>query len=183
MGHSNWAEKTFESFLDRRWCRITDCGPLCSPILNFNFERSESQQLLLTTHSLPGSKKNTALFPDEVAGAVYQRTAEVVFTHQFSETKIVARGVQPYGTSEFSDPVTGIQRKEEYANVDSIECLPDDIDTVHRQVEVVENINEFFHWPHGIQEKVESKTVKTMTGFDAPLLATDSEKGSGSKCF
>jgi hypothetical protein len=170
-----WEEETFELLLNNGRFQITDCGPLCSPINNFEIKRDGKQRLLLTTRSDENSKKDTLKFPELPAGTVHSNIA--CATLSSSDMTVVANGVMPFDQLSRQNPATRTYEKTEKAWVHSLEAIPSDVEQVHQLIEWVDNVDTaFYHWPHNLEEKLETVAIRTLSGGAEPLTQRSQER-------
>lgn len=172
-----WEEETFELLLKNGMFQITDCGPLCSPINRFEIKRDDKQRLLLTTRSDENSKKDTLKFPDLPAGTVHSNIASVILSS--SDMAVVANGVMPFDQLARQNPATSTYEKTEKAWVKSLEAIPEDVERVHQLIEWVDNVDTaIYHWPHSMEEKLETIAIRTLSGGAEPLTQRAKERTS-----
>ncbi len=172
-----WEEETFEILLNNGMFQITDCGPLCSPINNFEIRRDDKQRLLLMTLSNKNSKKNKIKYPDLPAGTVHSNTARVIFSS--SDMTVVANGVMPFDRLSRQNPASRTYEQTEKAWLNSLEAVPEDVARVHQLIEWVDNVDAaFYQWPHNLEEKLETIVIRTLSGGDEPLTQCAKERTS-----
>jgi len=168
-------EETFELLLNNGTFQISDCGPLCSPINNFEIKRDDKQRLILTTRSDENSKKDNIKFPDLPAGTVHSNHAGVIISN--SDMTVVANGVTPFDQLSRQNPATRTYEKTEKAWVHSLEAIPEDVERVHQLIEWVDNVDTAFYlWPHNLEEKLETIALRTLSGGAEPLTQRVKER-------
>lgn len=168
-------KETFELLLNNGRFQITDCGPLCSPINSFEIKRDDKQRLFLTTRSDENSKKDKLRFPDLPAGTVHSNIASVILSN--SDMTVVANGVMPFDQLTRQNPRA--YEKTEKAWVTSLEAIPEDVERANQLIEWVDNVDTaIYHWPHNLEEKLETIAVRTLSGGAEPLTQRANERTS-----
>ncbi|MDD5169901.1 MAG: hypothetical protein PHN75_13870, partial [Syntrophales bacterium] len=158
-----WEEETFELLLNNGMFQITDCGPLCSPINSFEIRRDDKQRLVLITRSDGSSRRDKLKYPELPAGTVH--TINACVTLSGPDMTVVAKGVHPFSQNRCENPTTRTYETTEKATIESLESVPSDIKRVHQLIEWVDNVDTaFYHWPHNVEEKLDTIAIRSPSG-------------------
>jgi hypothetical protein len=177
-----WKEETFELLLNNGKFQITDPGPLCFPIKNFEIKRDDKQRLLLTTHCDPISRNGSLNSPELPAGTIHSVTAGITLSSPYMT--VIAKGVIPFDQNSSYHVVKGREFTEK-AWIDSLESSPDDVDQVYQLIEWVDNVDtSLYIYPHNLEENLKTIATRKFNGEDETLTQHAKEWSSSySRCL
>lgn len=130
-------------------CSVVECGPLHGPIERFKLTRDEDLKLILETVSATGSSSTAQ---PALTGTVRMSVEEVRFTGHSGDTA-VARGVVPINLSHSYGATPLDSLKTERSQVHTVEWeAAGEQETAHT-IQWIENMPDYFIWPHSIDRK------------------------------
>ncbi len=157
-----WEEETFEYLLNSGAFKITNYGPLYSPVNSFEINRNDKKELILTTYSGRDSRKDKYTSPDLLAGTIYSLTDSITFEGSDFNMTVIAKGVWSRGHRSESDHKTNTYVRKEIIWIDTLEAIPEDTERVHQLIEWVENLDtSLYFWPHSLSEDREVSIIRT----------------------
>lgn len=179
MNRKVWEVETFERLLNNGMFHITDYGPLCSPISRFDIRRDDKQRLLLTTRCDEKSRNGSINSLKLPAGTVHSSIASITLSS--SDMTVIAKGVMPFNQSS-SHHVTNVREVTEKIWINSLESVPDDVDLVHQLIEWVDNVDtSLYIWPHNLEENLETRATRTLSGGGETLIQHAKERTLSSR--
>lgn len=128
-----WEEETFESLLNCRMFKITDYGPLYSPVNSFEIKRNDKKELILTTYSGGDSRKDKHKFDDLPSGSIHSLTDSITLSG--SDMTVIAKGVWSRGLYVEPDLKTKTYVRKETSWIDTLEAIPENTEQVHQLIE------------------------------------------------
>lgn len=154
-----WEEETFESLLNSGMFKITDYGPLYSPVNSFEIKRNDKKELILTTYSGRDSWKDKHKFDDLPSGSIHSLTDSITLSG--SDMTVIAKGVWSRGLYVEPDLKTKTYVRKEISWIDTLEAIPENTEQVHQLIEWVENLDtSLYSWPHSLSEKREISATR-----------------------
>jgi hypothetical protein len=165
----NWEKESLD-LLNQGHFRITDPGPLHSPIQRFSIRRDDKLDLILETEAAAGAKSGAVPYPP---GTVRfdEEQAELV---SVAGIKAVLAGVATHSVKILHGG-SGPSELKETASVRQLTVTPGDPAKAAYTIEWLENLPASpFIWPDSIQTVMETTTTHGIALFNDGLTILDS---------
>jgi hypothetical protein len=171
-----WEREPFE-LINEGLFRVTNPGPLRSPIHSFSIRRNEKLHLILETCSPPDAKSTAK----ELPSGTLRFNTEIVELTNIAGCKAVLGGVQTYTVKTSQADDTKQEFLKEEARVHRIDVLINADEKPAYIIDWLDNVPSLFVWPDTI--KTSQSTVKTRNiAFDAggiTLTSSETREGFG----
>jgi hypothetical protein len=162
-----WDSEFWEGYVVPPVFRVTDPGPLHSPVTRFDLRRTKTQQLTITTRSDVNAAQEEERFPLLPPGTV--RRSHQTVTLRSPDAIVLLEGVEPLSWSTRRS-VDGSNRSvsggecRERSSVQSLEWRPTDDGDAHQLIEWVQNTNRHIVLPHGMRDDEQTTITRTLQG-------------------
>jgi hypothetical protein len=178
---SNWDSESFDGIINHGHFKITDPGPLHTPIRSFSVRRNDKLELVLETHCDEDAKSTAIEHP---AGTVRMNTDAIELT-SIGDVKARAVGVQPLRVLTSINYETGARGLREESRIfQYIEgTMPVDAEIAYT-IDWLENVQgRDFVWPDTIKNTKEITETRTI-GHDGgiTLSSVDEDRSFGQGC-
>ena len=152
-----WEQEPFE-LINEGHFRITDAGPLHTPIHSFSIRRDDKLRLILETRA-PTDAKSSA--PEYPSGTLRLNTDTVQLTN-ISGIRAVLSGIQPYRVQTSNNYAASQHELQEEASINRIDVVILGDETPAYTVDWLDNVpTSPFVWPDSI--KTVTATTETST--------------------
>ncbi|UJP05357.1 MAG: hypothetical protein LZF61_11095 [Nitrosomonas sp.] len=163
-----WEKETFESLLNSGMFKVTDYGPLYSPITSLEIKRNDKKELILTTYSGRNSQKDKHEFDNLPSGSIHSLTDGITLFG--ADMTVIAKGVWSRGYYVEPDLKTKTCVRKEISWVKTLEAIPENTEQVHQLIEWVENLDtSLYFWPHSLSEKREISATRIFNNKNEEL--------------